>query len=389
MKYFVFILFATTFIIIYRKRIQDKAQDKHESPEPAVKGPRNQTGLVAALGGLFSIVIFVLQINFLPDLLKVIAGNPKLFYENLTGGRKYFHHNLSRFLKRESKGVPNVYVVGGSSARELFWPDGIMRKELGMGVVSLGSPLQDITDSIRLVDNISTKGSIVVYVYNEIKFIEDNRKRFYKSLDRTGVVYPLLLYSDQLDIIYEKYNPAFNFDNRRTDKEQRYVSLLTPYAILVRDILSGKQEDSETSGKNILQHNRDVYKTNQWSAADHKDFLKKKFSNKAEGEIEKSLKYNYTMLEELAELCIRKEIQLIIVDLPKPTIYPISYDFMQKFYEKYDHHRSVSHIRLTEAQIGNRYLYYGDENHLNDKGREKYLPFIIAAIKKEMENNPF
>jgi len=352
--------------------------------------------LTIILTGLFSLTFFLGELGLLykynSTIFATIATNPESRLVKQQGWR-FFYHQTANLLKENENSNQRLYIFGGSSAREYFPPDEVVSRKLAIPVLNMGSPSQQLVDTIRIVDQIEKPGSVVVYIFRPGKFTAFDEQKLSNVNYLNGTDYPYFLHSDRVTLLMQNYKKIYGPHKTEVSVSYRLAALLNPYIYTLNENLTFlKRKWHRTGLENLfkdtrpMEQNREKYRNKVL-----KTLTKNQESKKDSEHIRhatatppsRSVEISFYFLEQLYLLCEKKGLKFIILDLPKPNNDPTVLSKMQELEHRY---KDIIHIKIPAKMMTNYRGYFADVNHLNDKGRAYYLPYLIKSLKPHLSN---
>jgi hypothetical protein len=266
--------------------------------------------------------------------------------------------------RQDPPGVPGIYVLGGSSARESIVGGASLARRVeaagGPRVVAydLGSPNQNFAQSLAVADNVPLPALLVVGV---------NLGRFTPSRganQQQAVGKELLLESEYLRDHIKGIAPQYRDDFTILPG---VFSFLTSYADQqVRGLLAGR-----LPGRTYGQHR---YNQRYLHPVAEKEAMVRKWNKRRAPVFEKNLEFNLGMLEQLLERSRERGVDVVLVELPRnEEIIAGRFDWALAMYQprvrELAERYGVPYIDFSQdLGLGNEDFH--DLSHLVEPGRE-------------------
>ncbi|MES0488522.1 MAG: hypothetical protein ABUK01_00915 [Leptospirales bacterium] len=346
------------------------------------------------LTGTISLVFFLTEMglfhNYNSAMFAAFIENPE---SRLTPseGRRFFNYQMKKLLEQNRINKRAIYTLGGSSAREYFQNDKIVSKQLGIKTINLGSHSQQLLGTIRIVDQIETPGSVIVYVFRAGKFSALEESRISKVNYLNGSDYPYFLESNKVLEVMEDYKNKYGNHGNKPKFSYRFAAKINPYVYALKDaIIFVKWKLNRTGLNNLFHDERPIIQNmKEYRNKVRPTSLKRKKHKKGRNSEEKkeivrrSIEINFYFLEQLYLLCEQKGYQFIILDLPQRNESSLIMAKMKNLENKYN---NIVHIEIPPYMMKGNQNYFADTNHLNDQGRAYYFPYIVKSLKPLLGN---
>ena len=287
-----------------------------------------------------------------------------------------------------------VFILGGSTAREFFLDDNSMSKLLGVEFVNLGVSAQTLIDSIRLIEKIDSKDALVIYAMYPTKFFGQTSNKLHDSKYFYGATYAYPIKSLYADELLETKNI------RAQDSSLEIFSELNVFVALINDFFLRKKKDLTKVLKKELPFSRLFINKDHPEQFLYKDLtisdkkLRKKlrtYHKRNKPVLDENLKFHFELLEELIKVSKKKNLKLVLMDLPhSSTCEDVLGELIDAYeinYTKFLQSNPVKRYKFNLDEFSTSQKYFYDHGHLYDVGREYYLPHSIETISDALKHS--
>ncbi len=348
------------------------------------RGPR-RAGFLRGLASTSPIAMLVGALLLVPALLGLEAlfasgawsGVPMEYWlRKASDDYVYVSWTVARN-RQEPPGVPGVYILGGSTARESIASGASLarrvRAEGGPRIAAydLGSMNQNFAQSLAVADNVPRPALLLVGI-NLGRFTPSRGANQQQAVGRE-----LLLESDYLREHVRGIAPQYRDDFTILPG---ILSFLTSYADeQVRAMLAGR-----LPGRTYGQHR---YNQRYLHPVAQKEAMVRKWNKRRAPVFRKNLEFNLDMLEQLLVRARQRGVDVVLLELPRnEAIIDGRFDWAQAMYaprvQELAERYGVTYLDFSqELGLGNEHFH--DLSHLIEPGRdlwEQRLAEELAAI---------
>ncbi len=362
-----------------------------------------------------SLIFFLIQVcfvalkpNFVKDIYTQLPWEkiPRIFY---VGGlhQRRVYTNLKKLHTNNKNKDKAIYILGGSTAREFFLPDDFLHNKLGVKVHNMAGSSQSLYDSLRIIDNIKTPGSVVVYLLYPIKFYNSELLNAEKANYINGSSYLYPIESRTLDKYFEDQN-LFTPKSEYTIFKSMNVfastlkSFVPKFPKFIKSLLRGQVKLNKEASKQYLYEKPltdDEFK--QYAQKVRKN-LNRYIDLKTEGGIshynftqfeqgqadklyQKNLEFNAEIMQLIQKVCTDRSLRLVLIEAP---LAQRSKKFFGKEIENFNKFRkeklsNIDYFGLDHFGYSSPYFsdeYFNDIAHLLSSGREYFSDYALQGL---------
>ena len=283
--------------------------------------------------------------------------------------------------RRKPPGLPAVYLLGGSSAREAITSGAALARQIraagGPASVAwdLGSMNQNFAQSLAVTDNIPARDAWVLIGVGLGRFTPDRGSSFKQSEGRE-----LLLRSDFLqDYVAKRYG------------KYKYTQTILPgiFAYLTSYV---QQHDQDLLRGRLPSRKYGQHRYNQKSAhtVKQKERMVRIWNKRRYPIFKRNLSFNLDMLEQLMIRARQRGVRVVLVELPSNrALIGDRFDGALELYrgpvrglaDKYD----VPYVDVN-PDLGLKNEDFHDLSHLNESGRVVWQRALAEALASIMND---
>lgn len=346
---------------------------------------------------LFFIIEICLFVNIRDHIFQYIAKVDPIYRTHLFDHQNSVDRIIHQIVKNNEEKKKAIYIFGGSTARELFAPNEILSADRGYNYYNCGVASQQLIDTIRLVDNINTPESTIVYVLSPPKFTIMPVKQLVMSKYFMGLSLKYPLASKAAEDIIESEIKKRNIEvNSFVEHKDRIIYKLNVFVYLLRlnlkaklmhfkGVITGKEEMSKLfwDDSKPYHHKPDLRRKSD-SPEKAKDFINNNIRKYVDGQETENLELNISLLNELLNLANKKKIRVILFDLPISDVVWEKYE-VETLKERIlfnieSRYPNVHYYQFNYSKFKNNQRYFSDAFHLNDEGRKKFNIYISKGL---------
>jgi hypothetical protein len=283
--------------------------------------------------------------------------------------------------RRRPPGLPAVYLLGGSTAREAITSGASLsrriRAEGGPATVAwdLGSMNQNFAQSLAVTDNVPAEDAWVLVGVNLGRFTPDRGSSFKQSEGREFLLKSRFLQQ----YVAERYG------------RYRYTTTILPgvFAFLTSYV---QQHDEELLSGEIPSREYGQHRYNQKAThtVKQKERMVEKWNTRRYPVFRRNLRFNLAMLDQLLIRARQRGVHVVLVELPSNrALIGDRFDYAIRQYRAPVAHLAAEHgvpYLDFNAGLGLRNEDFHDLSHLNESGRVVWERALAEELARLMSS---
>jgi hypothetical protein len=336
--------------------------------------------------GLF--LIFILELCFIWNINEVLVDKISNF-NNINYGekqRKVFNV-INSIEEGNKKNFKNAYILGGSSSREFFADEKTLNNIISLNnynkIIMATISSQTLIDSLRLIEKINTKGSLVIIGLSPKKVFSEGSDTLIKSYINFGKYLKYPTNSDVLENIY----PIYKIDNKLAFVPSSFrlsINLLKDFILeQASNIKSNGLSSFKFTNNEVPIHHYKKY-VKRLSEENLLNLEKKYFDTYLQSNINilENIEYNEKLLRIIIALCKEKKLKLVLFNIPINHLVPILYS---KYYFKYNELvKGLNTNIINFNDFANDSSFFHDTSHLNKYGKRHFRNYMIKGLNNAL-----
>ncbi len=362
-----------------------------------------------------SILLFTLQLifvannpSFLKDLYSQVPWNrfPKVVYIGGENQRRVLS-NIKKIHNNNKNKVVATYILGGSTAREFFHPDQELSKKIGSPIFNMAGSSQSLYDTLRIVDNIKTPGSTVIYMLYPLKFYHPEVLALEKADFLNGPYFLYPLESEALNSFFAKKKDLYEPKPEYTIFKPINVFSVTLRGFVQKvidfadKIIKGERNLKQVAGKNNMNQYKYEESMTDAEFAEYAKSVRESFKNKkslkslsdqeaqqdlTEKMYNETLKFNAEILQLIYKTAKKRNLRFILMELPMAQRTEQYFgQEVQSFYNfKALNLANIDFFGFNKWGHKSPYFpdkYFNDTAHLLSVGRDYFSEYALLGLK--------